>query len=78
MGKTFIGASQSIAIFPLFSADRLNAGGRYVQQKTACQYYFRFTLGIVPNPDRSKSMAKTFISAFESIAIFPLYKRWSS
>jgi len=190
MGKTFISASETIAIYPLFkrwssyfrqmlhpaknrvsillpvsardrakprhgqsqwekhssapqsqlqfflslSASRLNPGRRYVQHKTACQFCLRFPLGIAPNPDtakvignnihqrlrdnckfstfqalvvfvqtdatsskkprgnttsgfrsgsrqsptRPKSIGKTFISASEAIAIYTLFKRWSS
>jgi len=56
MGQTSICPSESIAIFQHVSAARLVPGGRYVQQKTASQYYFRFRLGSAPNPTRLKSM----------------------
>jgi len=78
MGKTFISAKENIALFPCLSDGRLNPGRRYVQLKTACQYYFRFPLWIAPNLTTAKDNGKTFISASESIVLFPLFKTWSS
>jgi len=47
---------KALQFFNILSAGRLVPGGRYVPQKTASQYYFRFRLGSAPNQTRSKSM----------------------
>jgi len=39
-----------LQFFNILSAGRLVPGGRYVPQKTASQYYFRFRQGSAPNP----------------------------
>jgi len=56
--------------FNILSFSRVFPGGRYVPQKTASQFYFRFRLRSAPNRTRLKSMGQTSICPSESIAIF--------
>jgi len=45
-----------------------------VQQKTACQYYVRFPLGIAPKPDTAKVNEKNIHQRLQQHCTFSTFK----
>ena len=80
MGKTYIRPSQSSAIFKILSTSQLVSHKNYIPQETATPYYFRFLLGVAPNPTRPKSMGlkayKTIICLSNTRHILRTFEHW--